>query len=74
MVCRERIFPGTGSAETVMCHKQQMKNGADICAPIGPRVIEWRTPGSDPWDNPGARQASPGRGFYAPVKNGSSHW
>jgi len=23
-------------------------------------VIDWQVPGCDPWDNPGARQASPG--------------
>jgi len=30
-------------------------------ASIGPRVIDWQVPGCDPWDNPVARQALPGR-------------
>lgn len=30
-------------------------------ASIGPRVIEWQTPGCDPRDNPVVRQAMPGR-------------
>ena len=38
----------------------QIDNGADNGASIGPRVIDWQMPGCDPWDNPGARQASPG--------------
>jgi len=60
VVCRQGIFPGACTFETVMCHEQQMNTRADKSAPIGPRVIEWQMPGSDPWDNPGARQASPG--------------
>ena len=50
LVSRERIY--TRAPELRWCR---------YSTSIGPRVIEWRTPGDDPRDNPVVRQAPPGR-------------